>query len=422
MDAPTFDLARLLAPGDVATFLGHTWEAEPLVLRRGRPDYYDGLFSAADVDRVVAFTRPQFPGPADRPGAPPPARTFVQGCLPERPAVAAAHVPGIADLRQTFAAGKTVVVRSMQHRWPAVAALCRSLEAVFHCPVHTNLYLTPARSQGFEPHIDTHEVFALQRAGAKQWRLYGFAADRPLVEDKTGLRRSDLGTPQQVRLEPGDLLYIPRGYAHEAFTTAGPSLHLTVGVNVFRWLDVLHEALADAARRDGRLRASVPPGALLSSTLPNDVTRTFQQVLQSFAEHARADAAVERLASRFVEGLDPLPDGYFAFDPEPTVGPETVLVRRPGAICRVRIDGDLVFLEFPGGRIGGPLRIAPALRFLAATERFAVREMPELGSDARSVLARRAIQEGLLRIVAEPAEATPDVAADAMRQSVGSGS
>jgi hypothetical protein len=268
-----FDLTRLLAPADVPAFLRRTWETEPLVIPWDDPGYYSALFSAADVDRVVAFTRPQFPGPGDSPGGPPPATTYVQGCLPDRQPAPTVHYPGVAEVRQVFAAGKTVVIRSMQHRWPAVAALCRNLEGVFHCPVHTNLYLTPPRSQGFEPHIDTHEVFALQVDGAKHWRLYGPAADLPLADDTTGLRRSELGPPREVVLAPGDLLYIPRGYAHEAFTTTSPSLHLTVGVSVYRWADLLREALAVVTRRDRRFRESIPHGLLVGTAVPDDVTR-----------------------------------------------------------------------------------------------------------------------------------------------------
>ncbi|QJW93686.1 cupin domain-containing protein [Frigoriglobus tundricola] len=413
MGTATFDFARLLAPTGTQTFLKDHWETQPLVLHRRDRGHYSGLFSAADVDHVIAFTRPQFPGPQA-------AKSFVQGCLPDRQPAPPVHYPGVADLRHTFGAGKTVVIRSMQNRWPAVAALCRNLEGVFQCPVHTNLYLTPPRSQGFEPHIDTHEVFALQIDGAKTWRLYDFAADRPLADAPTGLRRSDLGPPREVRLEPGDLLYLPRGYAHEAFTTTSPSLHLTVGVNVYRWLDLMHEALVAAARRDVGLRASVPPGALLSSTLPNDVTRTFQELLRALADNAQAGEAVQQLASRFFDGLDPLPDGYFAFsEADEHIGSETVLTKRPGGICRVLVAGDTALLEFPGGRLGGPIRIAPALRFFAETDRFVVRDMPDMSADAKLVLARRAVREGLFVVHANPAAPLDD--AGAARRPVESG-
>src|SRR5579883_1762494 len=411
MDAATFDISQLLAPHDLPAFFAQHWETEPLVLNRRKPGYYTPLFTAADLDRVIAFTRPQFMGPSNFAGGPPAAKTYVQGCLPDRQPVAPVHYPGIAELRQSFAAGKTVVIRSMQHRWLAIASLCRNLEAVFHCPVHTNLYLTPPHSQGFEPHIDTHEVFALQIDGTKHWRLYDMVAELPLAEDKTALRRKELGPPREVILEPGDLLYIPRGYAHEAFTTTGPSLHLTVGVNVYRWLDLLQEALTDVARRDARFRASVPPGLLLGGAVtagersasptgpgavPAGVAEKFHELLQVLGKTARVGDAARRLGDQFFGGLEVLPDGYFAAAGSPEeVGPETVLTKRPGVICRLLSDGETAVIEFPGGHFGGPARIAPALAFMARADRFLVRELPGMGDDAKLVLARRAVREGL---------------------------
>jgi hypothetical protein len=407
MDAPPFDLAKLLAPVGPEAFLRDTWEKDPLVLGRGEPGYYAGLFSLADVDHVIAFTRPRFTEPGAFPGGPPTARTYVQGWLPDRQLVPAEVYPDIGDLREIFARGKSVIIRSMQHRWPAVASLCRNLEAVFHCPVHANLYLTPPGSQGFEPHLDTHEVFALQLHGAKQWRLYGSAATLPLAEDKMTLPRARLGSPREVRLEAGDLLYIPRGHAHEAFTADSSSLHLTVGVNVYRWADLLHQALAEVTRHDPRFRESLPEGTVMGHSLPAGVTRRFQELLQALAQAARAEDAARRLGDQFFDELAMLPAAAFV-PPEGVerMGLDTVLARSPGAICRVLVDGEGVVIEFPGGRVGGPARIAPALQFIARSEHFRVRDLPDnLGADAKLVLARRLVREGLLSIVEEPGPA-----------------
>jgi ribosomal protein L16 Arg81 hydroxylase len=407
MEATSFDLAQLLEPVAADAFLRDTWEKEPLVLRRGEPGYYAELFSLADVDRVIAFTRPRFTEPGAFRGGPPAARTYVQGWLPDRQLVPSEVYPGIGDLRQVFAQGRSVIIRSMQHRWPAIAALCRNLEAVFHCPVHANLYLTPPAAQGFEPHLDTHEVFALQLDGAKLWRLYGPAATLPLAEDKMSLPRARLGSPREVRLEAGDLLYIPRGHAHEAFTTDSSSLHLTVGVNVYRWADLLHQALAEVTRRDARFRETLPPGTILGQPLPAGVMQRFQELLRALEQAARPEDAARRLGDQFFDELAMLPAATFV-PPEGVerMSLDTLLARRPGAICRVLVDGEGAVIEFPGGRLGGPARIAAALHFVAGTERFPVRDLPDgLGDDAKLVLARRLVREGLLSVVREPGPA-----------------
>ena len=40
-----------------------------------------------------------------------------------------------------------------------------------------------------------------------------------------------------VVLGAGDTMYLPRGWLHQALTSDSDSLHITVGVNIRRWID-----------------------------------------------------------------------------------------------------------------------------------------------------------------------------------------
>ena len=79
-------------------------------------------------------------------------------------------------------------------------------------------YLTPAGTQGFAPHYDDIEAFVLQLEGKKRWRVY-----KPLSPGETLPRYSSPNYDQSILsepiidvvLEPGDLLYFPRGYVHQ---------------------------------------------------------------------------------------------------------------------------------------------------------------------------------------------------------------
>lgn len=399
MPPTAFNLADLLRPVEPEVFFRDHWEKAPLQVSRGEPALYAGLFCLADVDRVIAFTRPRFAEPGSLQPAPPAAASYVQGELPDRHSIPSASYPGIADLRRVFRAGKTVVIRAMQQRWPAVAALCRNLEGRFHCPVHANLYLTPEGAQGFDAHFDTHEVFVLQLEGLKHWRLYGRACPLPLAGDPPGVSRGPLGEPREVRLEAGDLLYIPRGHVHEAFTSTCASLHLTVGVNLYRWADLLHHALAGMVRQDERFRESLPAGALAGNELPVALKERFQELLRLLTG-ARAEDACRRLGDQFFGQLQALPNASFApADADLRLDLDTVLEKSPGAICRVVQEGDWVVIEFPGNRVGGPLKVASALHFIVAATRFPVRALPDdLGGEAKLVLTRRLVREGLLRV------------------------
>jgi hypothetical protein len=395
-----FDLRKLLAPVELETFLRDYWEKEPLHLSQTEPGRYDPLFRGADVDTVIVFTRPKFAHSAAFKPEVPRQQSFVQGWLADRHFAESNYFPGIAELRSVYAHGKTVVIMTMQQRWLPLAMLCRKLESFFHCPVHANLYLTPAGAQGFDAHFDTHEVLVLQLEGHKHWRVYGPTRNLPLAGERFNAPREQLGPVREICLEPGELLYIPRGHVHEAFTSETASMHLTVGINVFRWADLLHEAVESVARRDERFRESLPPNLLGGGEAPAEVAERFREMLGALRDAARADDALRQLGDAFFGQMPMLPNAHFADLPQQeAIDLDTVLEKSPGAVCRVVQEGAWVTLSFPGGHVGGPHKIASALRFVARTDRFAIRELPDdLGAEAKLVLARRLLRERLLAV------------------------
>ena len=403
MHQAAFDLKQLLAPIEPNVFFRETWEKQPLAIQRHDAGYYRSLFALSDVDAVIAFTRPKFLEPADFKKGGPVVHNFVQGWLPDDEGLRIPFYPDISEVHKAFRQGQTVILTAMQHRWSPVAVLCRRLEEFFNCPVHTNLYLTPKGAQGFDAHFDTHEVFVLQIEGTKHWRFYGSARDLPLADERTTVVRERLGPPtQEVFLQPGDLLYMPRGHVHEAFTSDNLSLHLTVGVKVYRWADLLHQAVDLLSAQDVRLRRSLPPGLLLDGSAQSG-TGSFRELLQLLAETARADDAIGRLAASFLGKMAALPGDYFSDDDGEAIGLDTVLERALGAVCRLTQSEDgRASLQFPGGYLDGPAKIAGALRFIAQTPRFTVRSLPDdLSDEAKQVLARRLVRDKFLRVIPE---------------------
>lgn len=410
------DLEHILFPTPCETFFSEAWETKSFHIERGDESHYAGLLSLRDVDQMIAFSRPKFSDQNAFLAAAPPRSTYVRGLLADQPYLSPPTNPGIAELRQVFDAGKSVVIMGMQQRWPAVAEMCRNLELVFHCPVHANMYLTPAGSQGFSAHYDPHDVFILQLEGVKHWRLYERTELLPLASDKVVPPRAPLGAVRTVCLKPGDLLYIPRGHVHDAHTTDSFSLHLTVGVSVYRWADLLHHAVACGSRRESRFRESIPGGAIPGGDTSKGTAglkQQFENLLAMLSDSAQGDQlfdeAVRSLANQFYGQMSMLPGTQFSSQVDlDQVGLETVLEKHRQAICRVLENDEGVAIEFPGNRVSGPPRIASALRFIASTPCFAVRDLPdELNAQAKVVLARRLIREGLLTPVVQSQQAAP---------------
>ena len=180
-------------------------------------------------------------------------------------------------------------------------AFCRELEGELGHPAQANAYYTPRDSQGLPVHHDTHDVFVLQVAGEKRWLVYDPVLELPLRDQRYD---SKLGAPaSRARCRPagGRPMYLPRGWLHQAVTSQTDSLHLTIGVNVFTWIEALRAALNDCAD-DVEFRRSVPAdgegGARPASTRsPSGSTLTLSPLGRP---------------TRFVDGRRPILDGRLA--------------------------------------------------------------------------------------------------------------
>ena len=81
-------------------------------------------------------------------------------------------------------------------------------------------------------HTDDQDVFVLQLAGSKTWRVYDAPQPLPYEDEQLGkdtpYDRARLGTPTlAATLRPRSLLYLPRGMLHEARAgDDGGSLHV----------------------------------------------------------------------------------------------------------------------------------------------------------------------------------------------------
>lgn len=138
------------------------------------------------------------------------------------------------------------------------------LESHFGSLVGANVYITPKDAQGLAPHCDDVEIFILQLEGKKTWKLH-----TPMVElsrDYTqDLPESDIGEPfMELTLEPGDLLYLPRGTIHHAKTTGDShSTHLTISTyQQNTWGDFMSiavsQAIENALEDDVTVRSGLP--------------------------------------------------------------------------------------------------------------------------------------------------------------------
>ena len=126
---------------------------------------------------------------------------------------------------------------------PSLAALCLDLQRSFP-HAYVNTYLTPPNAAAVNAHADDRDVFVIQVLGEKQWKVYG-EVPIPYPSTNEQLGKNNLPVPNSVlqkkplfniTLKQGDVLYMPRGFVHEASTSSSePSFHATVALATHDW-------------------------------------------------------------------------------------------------------------------------------------------------------------------------------------------
>lgn len=298
-----------------------------------------------------------------------------------------------------FAGGTTVVLQALHRLWPPVIDFCTRLGAELGHPVQANAYVTPPSSRGFSAHYDVHDVFVLQLAGRKHWTVHAPVHPDPLRGQPwndhapaVAARARDDEPVLDVVLEPGDAMYLPRGWLHAATALGETSAHLTVGVHVVTRF-ALVEALTALVGDDPALRASLPLG--LDVADPDALAPHLGSVraaLHAAIDRIPVEAVARRTRGRVWTGNRPEPvrpvagaafaEGLSAGD---TVRPRIGLHHR-------FVDG---VLDLPDRRIELPAATWPAVRaLLDGVTR--VGSLPGMDEPDQIVLVRRLLREGVL--------------------------
>ena len=176
---------------------------------------------------------------------------------------AAIQQPDAAKVMELLRKGASLVANDIDTLTPELRRVAHALEEGFCGKAQSNLYCSWRQRQAFKSHYDTHDVFALHMEGVKKWRLYEGREAHPIRHPRfTGFDQAELdrrkgGVMQEVEMTPGDLLYIPRGWYHDALASSGGTVHLAFGLTGVIGLDLMG-ALSDAAADDEAFRRNFP--------------------------------------------------------------------------------------------------------------------------------------------------------------------
>ena len=366
-------LGFLIAPADRQDFLANVYEQRELLNLRNEPDRYADLLTLESLDHFIASADLR-EGMVDLANS----RNRIS-----RDTYIDSHGRiSPSAIAENYLGGATVILPHLHDSLFKLGEFCRSLEEVFTCHVQTNVYLTPqarqdgTSNQGFPPHYDNHDVFVMQISGAKAWRFYGVPVETPYRGEDFQLGRHEAGeATREFTMKAGDCVYIPRGLMHDAENVGdAPSLHITVGLIVKTWADLLLESISELALAEPGFRRSLPPGFAAREFDREEARRHFNALTRLIADKASMDSAFDLLADNFVRARKPNVAGVIAGAHE--VKPGERFKRRRFVPWNVADDEGKIVLVAPGGDLEFTGEEGDALEIALSGAPFSAADLP----------------------------------------------
>ncbi|MCB1735026.1 MAG: cupin domain-containing protein [Gammaproteobacteria bacterium] len=330
----TFQAPTLRGDIDTASFVRETWQLRPRLFRQA----FQGFCLPLSLDEVAGLAcESQIES-----------RLILEkdGATPW----AVQHGPFDETVFAKLPASHwTLLVQDVDKWVPEAAAFLDTFRFLPDWRVD-DLMISIAADQGsVGPHWDDYDVFLIQGAGRREWRI----DERPVAPDNcldgTDLRiMRDFQTTQSWVLEPGDMLYLPPRLAHHGIALGDGCMTLSVGFRAPDQAELIEDFVADQLAslsanprfRDPHRVGGANPGMIDAGSID-----TFRTLIQS---------GLTRNADQFAEWL-----GRFLTRAKPGIGPlprddATLIVSRdlPVILLQGRVwirDGASRFALIPAG-------------------------------------------------------------------------
>jgi len=306
----------LLGGLSAADFLARHWQKTPLLIRQAipgwsspiTPDELAGLACEDGVEsRLVTRRRGKWAvrhGPFDE-----------------------------ADFGKLPATDWTLLVQGVDLWEPEVAALRERFRFVPDWRLDDVMVSYAPPGGGVGPHVDQYDVFLLQGLGRRRWRIGGAAEIRPAwLPDQPLKLLAQFEPAQEWVLAPGDMLYLPPGWAHDG-VAEDDCLTFSIGFRAPSVAELAGRFAAAVADGEDEERRYADPD-LAPPANPGEIP----------------DAAIERVRTYLAEKLDDRRFlagwlGGLLTEPKEEREAPPPRKRRPGGALRRAIGSRLAFIR-----------------------------------------------------------------------------
>lgn len=387
------DFARLIAPCTLEEFFSNHYEKAFLLNQRGEPGYYDEVLTEADLDLFFSLDLNPVGIKLARDGELIPVEKWTR--VIESSNRSSVTIADVEKIFRYYYEGTTIVINAAEKKIPRLAKACSAIEQETRLLFQANVYITPPGSRGFSMHYDDHDIFTLQVKGSKKWKLYDAGAELPA--SKRPFRKA----PELIlepELNPGDLLYMPRGLVHEAFATAVSTIHVNFSCKPVYGFHLV-ESLAKFAEDEDVFFRKMIPNALATEDELRNYKATFAEKLAALIEKYGVETLLQKQDDQFIakQGIDLTGRLTDALALE-KLNKNSLVAKRKDIAFGFAKTPEGITLSFGEQAITIPKIIDPVL-FLE-DKPFKVAEVRGLITDeGRLQLVRRLVEAGFLQII-----------------------
>lgn len=387
--------SQVIAPHTVTEFFEEFHEKDILHIARNDASFYHNILTSEEISTFL--DRQDIFYPSVRMvenGSEIPQSRYTKNQVP----IGHHKKDGVVDTEKAFAlfnSGSTFVIQAGQRYFGNLSRCCLALSNHFGSPVQANLYITPQKSVGFNPHWDTHDVFVLQIAGTKTWKLYGFEKELPTVNQKFSSKNYQKAPLHTIQLKPGDFLYVPRGYVHDAMAEDGISAHVTIGILSYTWIRLFNEMMPQL-EEFAEFREAVP--FWNEEALPHVLSLKLRQWAARI-EQLQVQPAMDKLKRNQVQRQPQPVNRYFqSLLDLNSVTEATVFSVNDAVSVTLYDDPEQIKISFLDKTIAIPLRFKHVVESVFKLKKFSTKNFVEEHPENLLKIFKLMVKEGLIYI------------------------
>lgn len=170
----------------------------------------------------------------------------------------------------------TLLVQAVDQHIPDVAALIEPFRFIPNWRIDDVMVSYASDGGGVGPHFDHYDVFLIQGLGQRRWQIGGMCDDQtPLRSHEDLLLLAEFEVAEEWILNPGDMLYIPPGIAHNGVAVGPDCMTYSIGFRspsrkelIGNWCDDLLPEMTDDDRYcDPDLTVQNNPGEIPATAI-----------------------------------------------------------------------------------------------------------------------------------------------------------